>query len=64
MASLKYVRATPNSHSEFSSCRSKAWFREQVQNTGILDELETNDVLKSETEYQGTVQGTLQFEEE
>ena len=42
----------------------KAWFREQVQNTGILDELETNDVLKSETEYQGTVQGTLKFEEE
>ena len=42
----------------------KAWFREQVQNTGILDELETNDVLKSESEYQGTVQGTLQFEEE
>ena len=42
----------------------KAWFRAQVQNTGILDELETNDVLKSETEYQGTVQGTLKFEEE
>lgn len=42
----------------------KEWFREQVQNTGILDELETNDVLKSETEYQGTVQGTLKFEEE
>ena len=31
----------------------KAWFREQVQKTGILDSLETNDVLKDETEYQG-----------
>ena len=27
----------------------KAWFREQVQKTGILDSLETNDVLKDET---------------
>ena len=42
----------------------KAWFREQVQKTGILDSLETNDVLKDETEYQGTVQDTLKFAEE
>ena len=42
----------------------KAWFREPVQKTGILDSLETNDVLKDETEYQGTVQDTLKFAEE
>ena len=42
----------------------KAWFREQVQKTGILDRLEANDVLKDETEYQGTVQDTLKFAEE
>ena len=42
----------------------KAWFREQVQKTGILDSLETTDVLKDETEYQGTVQDTLKFAEE
>ena len=42
----------------------KAWFREQVLKTGILDSLETNDVLKDETEYQGTVQDTLKFAEE
>ena len=42
----------------------KAWFREQVQKTGILDSLETNDVLKDKTEYQGTVQDTLKFAEE
>ena len=42
----------------------KAWFREQVQKTGILDSLETNDVLKDEPEYQGTVKDTLKFAEE
>ena len=42
----------------------KAWFREQVQKTGILDSLETNEILKDETEYQGTVQDTLKFAEE
>ncbi|DAC29570.1 MAG: hypothetical protein CMB29_02020 [Euryarchaeota archaeon] len=42
----------------------KAWFREQVQKTGMLDGLETNDVLKDGTEYQGTVQDTLKFAEE
>ena len=42
----------------------KAWFREQVQKTGILDSLDANDILKDETEYQGTVQDTLKFAEE
>ena len=42
----------------------KAWFREKVQKTGILDDLESSDVIKDESEYQGTVQDTLKFEEE
>ena len=42
----------------------KAWFREQVQKTGILDDLESSDVVKDESEYQGTVQDTLKFEDE
>ena len=42
----------------------KAWFREQVQKTGILDDLESSDVVKDESDYQGTVQDTLKFEEE
>ena len=42
----------------------KAWFREQVQKTGILDDLESSDVVKDQSEYQGTVQDTLKFEEE
>ena len=42
----------------------KAWFREQVQKTGILDDLESSDVVKDESEYKGTVQDTLKFEEE
>ena len=42
----------------------KAWFREQVQKTGILDDLESSDGVKEESEYQGTVQDTLKFEEE
>ena len=42
----------------------KAWFREQVQKTGILDDLASSDVVKDESEYQGTVQDTLKFEEE
>jgi segregation and condensation protein B len=42
----------------------KAWFREQVQKTGILDDLVSSDVVKDESEYQGTVQDTLKFEEE
>ena len=42
----------------------KAWFREQVQKTGTLDDLESSDVVKDESEYQGTVQDTLKFEQE
>tara|TARA_B100000674_G_scaffold19759_1_gene13968 strand:- start:403 stop:1008 length:606 start_codon:yes stop_codon:yes gene_type:complete len=42
----------------------KAWFREQVQKTGMLDDLESSDVVRDESEYQGTVQETLKFEEE
>ena len=42
----------------------KAWFREQVQKTGILDDLESSDVIKDESEYQGTVQDTLKFEQD
>jgi len=42
----------------------KAWFREQVQKTGILDDLESSDVVKDESEFQGTIQQTLKFEEE
>ena len=42
----------------------KAWFREQVQKTGMLDDLESSDVVRDESEYQGTVQDTLKFEEE
>jgi len=42
----------------------KAWFREQVQKTGILDDLEKSDVLREESEQSGTVQGTLEFSEE
>jgi len=42
----------------------KAWFREQVLKTGILDDLESSDVVKDESEYQGTVQDTLKFEQE
>ncbi len=42
----------------------KAWFREQVQKTGILDDLESSDVVKDDSEYQGTIQQTLKLEEE
>ena len=42
----------------------KAWFREQVQKTGILDDLVSSDVVKDESEFQGTIQQTLKFEEE
>ena len=41
-----------------------AWFREQVQKTGILDSLETNDILRNESENVGTIQATLEFSEE
>ena len=42
----------------------KAWFREQVQKTGLLDDLESSDVIKDDSEYQGTIQETLKFAEE
>lgn len=42
----------------------KAWFREQVQNTGLLDDLVGKEVLKEEGETEGSVQSTLSFEEE
>ncbi len=42
----------------------KAWFREQVQNTGLLDDLVGKEVLKEEGEAEGSVQSTLSFEEE
>ena len=42
----------------------KAWLREQVQKTGLLDDLESSDVTKDESEYQGTIQETLKFAEE
>ena len=42
----------------------KAWFREQVQKTGLLDDLESSDVIKDESGYQGTIQETLKFAEE
>tara|TARA_Y100000589_G_scaffold85326_1_gene79275 strand:- start:3881 stop:4486 length:606 start_codon:yes stop_codon:yes gene_type:complete len=42
----------------------KAWFREQVQKTGLLDDLESSDVIKDESEYRGTIQETLKFAEE
>jgi len=42
----------------------KAWFREQVQNTGLLDDLVGKEVVKEEGELDGSVQSTLNFEEE
>ncbi len=42
----------------------KAWFREQVQKTGILDSLDDSGVLRDESENLGTVQATLEFSEE
>ena len=42
----------------------KAWFREQVQNTGLLDDIGGQEVLKEEGEESGSVQSTLSFDEE
>ena len=42
----------------------KAWFREQVQNTGLLDDLVGKEVIKEEAESDGSIQSTLNFEEE
>jgi segregation and condensation protein B len=41
----------------------KAWFREQVQKTGILDDLGGKSVLKEEGETEGSIQSTLDVEE-
>ena len=42
----------------------REWFREQVQNTGLLDGLVGKEVLKEEGQSQGSVQSKLNFEEE
>ncbi|MBL6733571.1 MAG: SMC-Scp complex subunit ScpB [Candidatus Poseidonia sp.] len=42
----------------------RAWFREQVQASGLLDELGANDVLREESEQDGTVQASLPVSEE
>ena len=42
----------------------KAWFREQVQSSGLLDELaENKEILKEATEEEGTVQSSLPVSE-
>ena len=42
----------------------REWFREQVQNTGLLDGLVGKEGLKEEGQSQGSVQSKLNFEEE
>ena len=42
----------------------REWFREQVQNTGLLDGLVGKEVLKEEGQSQGSIQSKLNFEEE
>ena len=44
--------------------RVREWFREQVQNTGLLDGLVGKEVLKEEGQTQGSIQVKLDFEEE
>ena len=44
--------------------RVREWFREQVQNTGLLDGLVGKEVLKEEGQSQGSIQAKLNFEEE
>tara|TARA_B100001079_G_C16299981_1_gene464981 strand:+ start:397 stop:1002 length:606 start_codon:yes stop_codon:yes gene_type:complete len=44
--------------------RVREWFREQVQNTGLLDGLVGKEVLKEEGQTQGSIQAKLDFEEE
>ena len=62
--------ATTRRFSEAFGCphterkKVKAWFREQVQASGLLDELRENDVLKEETAQDGTVQASLPVTEE
>ena len=43
----------------------KAWFREQVQSSGLLDELgDSKEILKETTEGEGTVQSSLPVSED
>jgi segregation and condensation protein B len=62
--------ATTRRFSEAFGCphtdrkKVKAWFREQVQASGLLDDLGANDVLREETEAEGTVQTSLPVSEE
>ena len=43
----------------------KAWFREQVQSSGLLDELgERKQILQEESEDSGTIQASLPVSEE
>ena len=42
----------------------KAWFREQVQSSGLLDELADNkEILRESSEEEGTVQSSLPVSE-
>jgi len=62
--------ATTRRFSEAFGCphtdrkKVKAWFREQVQSSGLLDELGANDVLREEGAEGGTVQASLPLSEE
>ena len=63
--------ATTRRFSEAFGCphtdrkKVKAWFREQVQSSGLLDELgDRNQILKEEGEEVGTVQTSLPVGEE
>ena len=62
--------ATTRRFSEAFGCphtdrkKVKAWFREQVQASGLLDDLGANDVLREESEAEGTVQTSLPVREE
>ena len=43
----------------------KAWFREQVQSSGLLDELgDSKEILREESDEDGTVQSSLPVVEE
>ena len=42
----------------------KAWFREKVQEIGLLDDLKDHLILEDETSSEGSVQSTLDVSEE
>ena len=45
--------------------KDKAWFREQVQSSGLLDELgDSKEILKETTEEEGTIQSSLPVSED